>query len=100
MKIYTAVVLCAFFLLTVLFVWKAIAALLKAGAIADKKLRRRARLRALLLLVPGVMFLSAALFIITRIAVFLDLTFTIRMLAVVYVIAVGLRDNVQKHGNT
>ena len=100
MKIYTAVVLCAFFLLTALFAWKAVAAFLKAGAIADKKPRRSARRSALLLLLPGVMFLSAALFILTRIPIFLDLTFTIGGLAVVYVIAAGLRENVQKHGNT
>ena len=98
MKIYTAVVLCAFFLLTALFAWKAVAAFLKAGAIADKKPRRRARRSALLLLLPGVMFLSAALFILTRIGVFLYVSYMIGMLAVAAALGPGLRDNMWKHG--
>ena len=100
MKVYAVIVTCAFSLLTAFFVWKSVEAYRRAASVEDQKQRRKARRSALLLLLPGVMFLSAALFILTRIPIFLDLTFTIGGLAVVYVIAAGLRENVQKHGNT
>ena len=98
MKVYAVIVTCAFFLLTAFFVWKSLEAYRSAASAEDQKQRRKARRSALLLLLPGVMFLSAALFILTRIGVFLYVSYMIGMLAVAAALGPGLRDNMWKHG--
>ena len=60
-------------------------------SVEDQKQRRKARRSALLLLLPGVMFLSAALFILTRIGAFLYVSYLIGMLAVAAALGPGLR---------
>ena len=98
MKVYTAVVLCLFFLLTAVFLWQGAAAWRLASGLAEQKERRLKRRQALLIMAPGAMFFFAALHILFPAGWFFDIVALIGTIAVAFAIGDGLKRNMDLHG--
>ena len=98
MKLYTTVVLCLLFFLAVVFLWKGVVACRLAEGETEQKQRRQALQKAFLIMVPGVMFFFAALYVIFREGWLFGIAALIGLGTTGFAIGNGLKDNMETHG--
>lgn len=97
MTAYELFVTAAFLAAALLFVWSSVKIFREAGGEMDAVLRRVSRKKGMLLILPGLMFLLCALYILLRLSWLFWLVLLVGIGAMGYAIGSGIGANMREH---